>query len=89
MQNVTALGRIREDWQKEHVKACEVRARKHQSIFVGFLVEYCITFTLFVIFVLCRTRSKPLRDFAMRPMATVTEFIDCNRKKTEDGSTTL
>ncbi|XP_029512651.1 proline-serine-threonine phosphatase-interacting protein 2-like isoform X5 [Oncorhynchus nerka] len=24
MQNVTALGRIREDWQKEHVKACEV-----------------------------------------------------------------
>ncbi|XP_029564488.1 proline-serine-threonine phosphatase-interacting protein 2 isoform X3 [Salmo trutta] len=24
MQNVTALGKIREDWQKEHVKACEV-----------------------------------------------------------------
>ncbi|XP_055731050.1 proline-serine-threonine phosphatase-interacting protein 2-like [Salvelinus fontinalis] len=24
MQNVTALGNIREDWQKEHVKACEV-----------------------------------------------------------------
>lgn len=25
MQNVTVMGKVREDWQKEHVNACEVR----------------------------------------------------------------
>lgn len=31
-QNVTTLEKIREEWQKEHIKACEVNALKHLHV---------------------------------------------------------